>query len=120
MKWKSLVVSCQQLKSRPSTTPARRASAKPMPLPTSPTTIVGGGAGCFPLQQPPGAFPVSSYNPALARPLGEDISGNNYSWLLELGAFAGPVDIYMLLQLPQSLGGWQVFREMQPTPQWWL
>ena len=79
---------------------------KGMPLPTGPTHIVGGGAACFPLAQPPGAFPVVNNNPSLARPLGETISGNNYSWLFEFGAFAGPVDIYLLLQLPNNLPVW--------------
>jgi hypothetical protein len=75
---------------------------KTMPVPTEPTNIVGGGVACFPLQQPPGSPAVVSYNPSLARPLGETISGNNYSWLFELGAFAGPVDIYLVLQLPNG------------------
>lgn len=88
---------------------------KTMPLPTEPTNIVGGGAACFPLQQPPGSPPVVSYKPLLARPLGEAISGNNYSWLFELGAFAGPVDSYLLLQLPNS---GLLFLEEQPTLQW--
>lgn len=87
---------------------------KVMPRPTGPTSIVGGGVACFPLQQPSGSPTVVSNNPSLARPLSEAVSGNNYSWLFELAAFAGPVDNYLLLQLP-STGVF--FLEEQPTPQ---
>lgn len=86
---------------------------KTMPLPTEPTNI--GGTACFALQQPPGSPPFVSYNPSLARPLGELTSGNTYSWLFELGAFAGPVDSYLVLQLPNTV---ILFLEEQPTLQW--
>lgn len=89
--------------------------AQPMPLPTGPTSILGGDAACFQLQQPPGSPPVVSNNALSARPLGELTSGNTYSWLFELGAFAGPVDSYLVLQLPNTV---ILFLEEQPTLQW--
>jgi len=77
---------------------------KGMPVPTGPTPIVGGGAACFPLQQPLSSIVVSP-NPFVARPLGEAISGGTYYLLLEFGAFAGPVDIYIAAQLPPPATG---------------
>ncbi len=73
-------------------------TAARMPIPTGPTPI--GGGACSPL-----GVPIVSDNPSSARPLGELITGTTFALTLELGVFAGAVDIYIAVQQPPPVGG---------------
>jgi hypothetical protein len=70
--------------------------APPMPLPTGPIAIPGGGA-CAPL-----GFVQVTNDALTARPLGEFSSGNTFALVFSLGPVAGFLDFYVVVQLPNG------------------
>jgi len=78
------------------TTKSAPVSDPKFPLPSGPNSFPGDGA-CA-LIGPAG----ENSNPAYAKPLGEFIAGGKFYLTLELGEVAGPVDVYIVVELPNG------------------
>jgi len=65
-----------------------------LPLPTGPNSFPGSCGVLGPT--------VVNPNPAYTKPLGELLTGGNFYLTLELGDLAGPVDVYIVVELPNG------------------